>query len=195
MFLELLVATLRTVPHVEVVATASTVRDGIEAVERHRPDLGIFDLVLPDGNGLKLLRRAKEISPGLECILLTAQVDLIRRTRESCEGCRAVVDKVGAFDNLLREVDCILREKRPSLLKTAAPDPRSVLTPRELGVFHLIGMGLLNKQIAGELRISQGTVESHRKSICRKLGTCGSELVRVAAFHGQRLPPQAQASG
>ncbi|MEI8313704.1 MAG: response regulator, partial [Verrucomicrobiota bacterium] len=73
MFLELLVVTLKTVPYIEVVATATSVQEGLLAVEHHKPDLGIFDLVLPGGDGLQLAQKAKELVPGIECILLTAQ--------------------------------------------------------------------------------------------------------------------------
>ena len=190
MFLELLVATLKTVPHIEIVATATSVQEGLLAVERHKPDLGIFDLVLPGGAGLKLAQRAKSIVPGIECILLTAQPGQIEWSEELGKCFRAIVDKVRAFDVLLHEVDAILNEKFPALKNTAGTDPTILLTPREFEIFQMIGQGRINKQIAAELFISQRTVESHRKSISRKLQSSGSELVRTAALYSRMALPR-----
>ena len=189
MFLELLVVTLKTVPYIEVVATATSVQEGLLAVERHQPDLGIFDLVLPGGDGLLLAQKAKELVPGIECILLTAQPGQVEWSPELAKCFRAIVDKVRAFDVLLQEVDSLLKEKFPALENAAGTDPAHLLTPREFEIFRLVGHGHGNKQIASELFISQRTVESHRKAISRKLKSSGADLVRTAALYCQRPPP------
>jgi len=189
MFLELLVVTLKTVPYLEVVATATSVQAGLMAVEHHKPDLGIFDLVLPGGDGLQLAQKAKELVPGIECILLTAQPGQVAWSPELGKCFRAIVDKVRAFDVLLREVDALLKEKFPALENAAGTDPTVLLTSRELEIFRLVGHGHGNKQLAAELFISQRTVESHRKAISRKLKSSGADLVRTAALYCQRPPP------
>ena len=190
MFLELLVVTLKTVPYIEVVATATTVQEGLLAVEHHKPDLGIFDLVLPGGDGLQLARKAKELVPGIECILLTAQPGQVEWSPELAKCFRAIVDKVRAFDVLLREVDALLKEKFPELKNAAGTDPAHLLTPREFEIFQLVGHGHGNKRIAAELFISQRTVESHRKAISRKLKSSGAELVRTAALYSRMALPK-----
>ena len=190
MFLELLVVTLKTVPYIEVVATATSVQEGLLAVERHQPDLGIFDLVLPGGDGLLLAQKAKELVPGIECILLTAQPGQVEWSPELAKCFRAIVDKVRAFDVLLQEVDSLLKEKFPALENAAGTDPAHLLTPREFEIFRLVGHGHGNKQIASELFISQRTVESHRKAISRKLKSSGADLVRTAALFCQRPPSE-----
>ena len=186
MFLELLVVTLKTVPYIEVVATATSVQEGLLAVEHHKPDLGIFDLILPGGDGLQLARKAKAMVPEIECILLTAQPGHVEWSPELSKCFRAIVDKVRAFDVLLREVDALLKEKFPALENAAGTDPTLLLTPREFEIFQLVGHGHGNKQIASELFISQRTVESHRKAISRKLKSSGADLVRTAALYCQR---------
>ena len=186
MFLELLVVTLKTVPYIEVVATATSVQEGLLAVEHHRPDLGIFDLVLPGGNGLQLAQNAKELVPEIECILLTAQPIQVEWSPEQGRYFRAIVDKVRAFDVLLREVDMLLKEKFPALENGAETDPGQLLTARELELFQLVGQGHTNKQIASELFISQHTVEAHRKAISRKLKSSGADLVSKASHYFQR---------
>ena len=189
MFLELLVVTLKTVPYLEVVATATSVQEGLLAVEHHKPDLGIFDLVLPGGDGLQLAQKAKELVPGIECILLTAQPGQVEWSPELGKCFRAIVDKVRAFDVLLREVDAIFKEKFSTLENASGTDPTHLLTPREFELFQLIGQGYANKQIAAQMFISPRTVESHRKSISRKLRSSGAGLVRTATLYCQRPPP------
>lgn len=186
MFLELLVATLKMIPHIEVVATATSVQEAILAVERCKPDLAIIDLLLPGGSGLEVAQKAKELAPGIECLILTAQPGKVDWTPELSGYVRKIVDKVRAFDVLRREIDAILKENFPRLENEKPADPRALLTPREFELFQLIGQGHINKQIAAELFISQRTVESHRKAISRKLHSSGSDLVRMAALYGRR---------
>jgi len=195
MFLELLVVTLKTVPYIEVVATATSVQEGILAAGRHRPDLGIFDLVLPGGNGLQLAQKAKELVPEIECILLTADPGQVERSPELGKCFRTIVDKVRAFDVLLREMEVLFKEKVPLSERGDAADPVGLLTPREFEVFERIGQGHISKKIAAELFISRHTVESHRKAISRKLKASGSDLVRVAALHGRRAPSALNGEG
>jgi len=192
MFLELLVATLKTVPRLAVVATATNMKDGLLALEQHKPDLGIFDLFIPGGNGMKLAKIAKETVPGFECILLTAQPDQVESNPDPKKRVRAIVDKVRAFDVLLGEIDALIKERFPTLKTAARSDPGLLLTPRELEVFHRLGQGYGNKQIAAELFVALNTVESHRKSISRKLRCSGSELVRTAALYCRQAPDRAE---
>ncbi len=186
MFLELLVATLKTIPHIEVVATATSVQEGILAVQRHKPDLGIIDLLLPGGSGLEVAKKARELVPGMQCLILTAQPGKVNWTPELGGYVRKIVDKVRAFDVLHREIDAILKENFPGLGEENLSDPGALLTRREFELFQLIGQGHINKQIAAELFISQRTVESHRKAISRKLRSSGSDLVRMAALYSRR---------
>lgn len=57
------------------------------------------------------------------------------------------------------------------------------LTPREPRVFHALGRGLLNKEIAQSLGLSIHTVETYRKHISSKLSLSGGELIRAATLH------------
>ena len=63
------------------------------------------------------------------------------------------------------------------------PAPELVLSGREFDVFAWIGRGLQTSSIATELGISPQTVETHRKSITKKLRANGANLVRIAALY------------
>ena len=63
------------------------------------------------------------------------------------------------------------------------PAPELMLSGREFDVFVRIGRGLQTSGIAAELGISPQTVETHRKSITKKLRANGANLVRIAALY------------
>jgi DNA-binding NarL/FixJ family response regulator len=97
----------------------------------------------------------------------------------------AVVDKSMAWNAL---IDVVINWQRQittdaSALRTSGVlPPLALLSPREQRVFDCLGQGLLNREVASELGLSVGTVESYRKAICSKLGVSGSELVRLAVL-------------
>lgn len=152
-------------------------------IREERFDIAILDFMLPDGSGLDLARELGRTSPDTAVVLLTAHMKSLFPQEEilGAGRIRAVVDKVGSLDTLRTEIEAFIRERDPQSRTDAHPE--SSLTRRELEIFRLVGEGLPNKQIAARLFISQRTVESHRKTIARKMGMSGSELVRHAALY------------
>lgn len=187
MFLQLLVGILRTMPGVEVRATATTAAAAI-ATCRDRPfDLLILDLKLPDGEGLQVLQAAVETTPEIDCIVLSSAASEFVCPRALLGNLRAVIDKTQAYDQLQDAIAGIVRSRGiPMPLGEAAT---AVLRPRELDVFRLIGRGMSTAEISDHLGITKHTVETHRKNIAAKLGAKGAELVRRATIHNQMLLP------
>lgn len=183
MFLELLLIALRGIPRLEICRTARTFAEASEALRQERYDIAILDYMLPDGSGLDLARELGRSSPDTVVVMLTAHIQSLIPQQALAEAgrIRAVVDKVGSLDTLRTEIEAFIRERDPQSRTDAHPE--SSLTRRELEIFRLVGEGLPNKQIAARLFISQRTVESHRKTIARKMGMSGSELVRHAALY------------
>src|ERR671914_823384 len=62
-------------PGIEVVAEAGDVPGTLDAVERHRPDVLVLDLLMPGEPGLGAIPRLRELSPGTRVVVLTAQQD------------------------------------------------------------------------------------------------------------------------
>lgn len=181
MFLQLLVAMLRTLPGLEVVATARGVAEGIEVCRAHQPGLLILDLALPDGDGVEVMTALAEQDPhgSPPVIVLSGQASSFVCPRRLRPRVRAVVDKTRAYDDLRSEVQRLLG---PQPDEPASAEPRGRLTAREREVFGLIGKGCTNRAIAAQLGLSLRTVETHRKNITGKLGAKGGELVRLAAL-------------
>ncbi|MFO8239185.1 MAG: response regulator transcription factor [Prochlorococcaceae cyanobacterium] len=179
MFLQLLVAMLRNLPGLEVVATAQGLDDGMAACDEHRPDLVILDLALPDGYGVELMAALAEREQPPRVIVLSGQVSSFVCPRQLRPLVQAVVDKTRAYDDLRSEVQRLLH---PQGDQAGNAEARGRLTARERQVFALIGKGWTNRLIAEQLGLSLRTVETHRKNITGKVGAKGGELVRLAAL-------------
>ncbi len=182
MFLQLLVAMLRTQPNLEVVATAQGVEEALAVCAEHDPDLLILDLALPDGDGLSVVQALSHSEQPPVVIVLSGQASSFVCPRELTPLVQAVVDKTRAYADLSTEIQRLLR--RTGEQEESAPGAAvlSTLTLRERQVFSLIGKGHTNRAIADLLGLSVRTVETHRKRITVKLGAKGGDLVRLAAL-------------
>lgn len=178
MFLQLLVAMLRTQPALEVVATAQGVIEALSACQQHQPDLVILDLALPDGDGVEVIEALRDFPEPPQVIVLSGQASTFVCPGELRHLVRAVVDKTRAYGTLTQEIQLMLQPRGD---QSASP-VRGQLTQREQEVFALIGKGLPNRVIAEQLGLSLRTVETHRKNITAKIGTKGGDLVRLAAL-------------
>jgi len=203
MFLQMLVVMLRSLPGLEVVATATTAAEGITACQELVPDLLLLDLTLPDQGGLAVAEALALVNPEARLIVLSADASSFVCPAPLQPMLHAVVDKTRAYGTLSLEIAEIVRQRRAEAGLAAglavAEDPLPAasrrLTQREEEIFALIGRGQSNREIAAQLHLSQRTVETHRKNIVAKLGVSGPELVRMAALRltlqagGLDLPP------
>lgn len=173
MFLQLLVAMLRTIEGLEVMATAQTAAAGVAACLEVAPDLLILDLSLPDQDGTVVAEALAQHNPSARVIVLSAAASSFVCDARLQPMLQAVIDKIDVCDTLVAEINELLGCSQPSA---------SGLTPREQEVLMLIGRGLTTRQIAAELRLAPFTVNTHRRNISAKLGMKGSQLVRHAAL-------------
>ncbi|MFN5193845.1 MAG: response regulator transcription factor [Cyanobacteriota bacterium] len=195
MFLQLLVAMLRTQPGLDVVATAASAADGIAACSLHRPDLLILDLALPDADGLSVAHALRVIQPAARVIILSSHAPSFLRPVELCSMIHAVVDKTRAYEELVDEIGALTGHSREQQGQVQGGHNWQDLTMRERDVLTLIGKGFDNREIAAELSISIRTVETHRSRINDKLGIQGKgELVRQAILYLQLAADDLQAS-
>ena len=148
----------------------------------------ILDVELPDINGLELQRR---IGQGRHphIVFITGHGDIPSSVRAMKAGAVDFLPKPFETDDLLRAVETALAENREAGRRGAElADLRQrldLLTPRERDVLPLVASGLLNKQAAAELGISEVTLQIHRGSVMRKM-QAGSlaDLVRMAGLLG-----------
>jgi len=184
-----LTATIDPEPDMTVVASASTGREAVEQYRQHQPDVMLIDLRMPEMGGVEAIRTIRAEFPSAKIIVLSTyqgDEDIYR----ALEG--------GAVTYLLKDT---LAEKLVEVIREVAGGGRPILpevaqrlsermfqtalTNREVEVLHLVARGMRNKEIAGELSISDETVQGHVKNILAKLSVHDrTEAVAVAIRRG-----------
>ena len=158
-----------------------------EYIAYPKPDLPaclVLDVELPDANGLDLQRQTGQPQPHI--VFITGRGDIPTSVRAMKAGAVDFLTKPLKESDLVRAIhaaltqDRIARRDRAELAELQRRLSR--LTPREREVLPLVVSGLLNKQSAAELGISEVTLQIHRGKIMKKLEADSlAELVRMAA--------------
>jgi DNA-binding NarL/FixJ family response regulator len=170
-------AVLDAEPDLVVVAEADGVTTGWDALQQHRPDVLVCDVSMPDGNGLALVRRARQERRSLGIVVLTMHGDDGTRAAARDAGASAVVLKSAALEEVLLAVRRAAVQPggfHASVPAEPAPRPlageRVRLTPRETEVLLLLKDGLSNSQVARRLHLRESTVKTHVGKLYAKLG-------------------------
>jgi two-component system CheB/CheR fusion protein len=135
----------------------------------------LIDAYLPGISGLELLQRLRAAGDTLPAIIITGNGDVSMAVQAMKAGAADFIEKpVGAAD-LLASIDRALERSTDSSKQMAwhadAAEHVAGLTPRQRQIMDLVLAGNPSKNIAADLGISQRTVENHRASIMRKMGT------------------------
>jgi DNA-binding NarL/FixJ family response regulator len=192
---------------IRVVAEAADGARAVEAVLKHRPDVALMDIRMPDMDGLEATRRilAAPAASGCRVIILTtfdldqyvyaaltagASGFLLKDV--SPEQLVAAVRMVRAGDALL--APSITRRLIERFAPQAADRPAvhadlSELTPRELEVLQLMARGMSNAELAEYLVLSEATIKTHVARILAKLGLRDRVQVVVFAYENGIVRP------
>ena len=156
------------------------------------PSCLVLDVSLPDLSGLDLQNRLGTDRSELPIIFITAHGDVPMTVRAMKAGAAEFLTKPFREDVLLDAIASALERSRAALDQhleaRVLRDRYATLSRREREVMALVVSGLLNKQTAGELHISEITVKAHRGKVMRKMGA-GSlpDLVKMAERLGVTL--------
>jgi FixJ family two-component response regulator len=133
----------------------------------------VLDVRLPGTSGLELQAYLASINAGLPVILMTGYGDIPMSVRAMKLGAVDFLTKPIRNQDLLDAVAVAIRKDSDRRQETAhialLKDKYALLTARERQVMALVASGLMNKQVAQELSISEVTVKMHRGSLMRKL--------------------------
>jgi DNA-binding NarL/FixJ family response regulator len=158
----------------KLVAEASDGREAIERFRLHRPDVTLMDLQMPALNGIEAIIGIRSEFPNARIIVLTTYTGDVQVLRALKAGARGYMLKAHVGRELLDTIRAVhAGQKRipPEVAAELAEHATDEdLTSRELDVLRLIAAGNANKEVAGQLSITEETVKSHVTSILAKLG-------------------------
>ena len=166
---------------------AVTFGSAAEYMAYPKPDVPaclVLDVELPDINGLDLQRKiAQDNHPHI--VFITGHGDIPSSVRAIKAGAVDFLPKPFKEADLMRAINAALAQNRAARRQSAElaglHQRFARLTPREREVLPLVVSGLLNKQAAAELGISETTLQIHRGSIMKKMDAGSlAELVRMA---------------
>lgn len=179
----------------------TTVTDGMKvvaAVKKHRPDVLLLDLSLPNRTGIDLLPELRSDCPDVRVLVLTMHVDPHLVEMAMKLGAAGFIPKNATVDELrtaIREVLAGRKYLSPKLPKqshrgsVADPMGFSRLTERQKRIVRMIAQGMSSEQIAAALGVTLWTVHFHRKNIRRALGIHSDlEMYRYAILVGSDEP-------
>ena len=167
----------------DVVGQGGTASELLDLVREHKPDLAIVDIRMPPTNsteGLEAAAVIREEAPETAILLLSAHVEVEHAMNVLAGGERSgylLKTRVTDVDDFLETLERILKGGSvvdPALVRELVAarrvkDPLDVLSPRELEVLALMAEGRSNTGIAGQLWVTEGTIEKHVHSILGKL--------------------------
>ncbi|SNR97197.1 response regulator [Actinomadura mexicana] len=194
-------------PDLEIAGEAATGAEAVRLVEEKAPDVVVMDIRMPDMDGIEATRRIRRAGPDTARVLMLTTFDDDDYVYGSLRaGASGFLVKDMALEEILAAIRVVaggdaliapsvtrrLIEEFAARPQPAAGRPRRVdgVTEREREVLTLVGLGLSNQEIAGELVISVATAKAHVARLLAKLGARDRvQLVIIAYEFGLVAPP------
>ena len=172
-----------------LIAEASNGREAIDQFRRHRPDVTLMDLQMPEMNGVDAMVAIREEFPSARIVVLTTYVGDALVLRALKAGAQAYLLKSLLRKELLETIR-LVHAGQKRIVPVVAADlaehaTDDALSPREVDVLRLIAVGNANKVIASQLSITEETVKGHVKNILSKLAASDrTHAVTIALKRG-----------
>jgi NarL family two-component system response regulator LiaR len=174
-------ALLTLEPGIDVVGEASNGQEAVRGIEGAQPDVVLMDLLMPEMDGIEAIRQVMARLPEARILVLTSFATddkVFPAIKAGALGYLLKDSEPGEVVDAIRQVHRgesslhprIARKLMQELSRPAdqppTPDP---LTEREMEVLRLVAQGKSNRDIAGDLTVTEGTVRVHVSSILSKL--------------------------
>lgn len=171
----------RLLPDAQIVEADSAAALFAAAESHPGADLLLLDLNMPGAQGFSALVHLRATQPQLPIVMVSAREDPITVQRALDHGAAGFVPKSATVAVISGAIDAVLSggEWSPEPSRSSegvGPEEAEVarrvreLTPQQFRVLAMLGEGLLNKQIAHALDVSEATVKAHMTAVLRKLG-------------------------
>ena len=184
-----LVSLIEDKADMRVIGEASNGREATELWKKHRPDVTLLDLRMPELDGVGVIKVIRAVDENARIIILTTydgDEDIYRAIQAGAKGyllkdvpCEALLDCVR---RVYHGDTCVPVHLAAKLARRVSGQ---TLSEREINVLKLLAQGKSNKEIGSALFISEGTVKSHMKRIFGKLGVISrTEAIAKATRRG-----------
>ena len=181
-----LTSALNLEPDMQVIAEANDGQQALELYRKHKPDLVVMDYQLPQLNGAQATAAICREFPDARIIVLSvykAEEDVHRAVQA---GAAAYLPKSSEPEELIEAIRTVYGGGRyfPAAIANvlAGRASRDPLSDREIEVLTMIVRGRSNKEVAGDLGISENTVKFHTTRIFEKLGVLDRVQAATAAI-------------
>ena len=174
----------------QAVETFGSAQEFLDAYSEDRPGCLVLDIRMPGMSGLELQQRLNEKHSILPIIFITGHGDVPMAVEAMQAGAVDFIQKPFRDQDLIDRINQAL--EKDSSNRAALGERNDIrrrletLTPREREVLDLVVHGKANKVIAGDLKLSQRTVEIHRARVMEKMQASSlAHLVRMVLEVGQ----------
>lgn len=177
---KMLAEIINSTPGYRCICACSTTKEALAEVPKHRPDVVLIDIHLPDESGIVCTARLTEKMPDLQAIILTVYKDPELIFKALKAGACGYILKRARPEEIIKAIEEVRAGGAPMTpeiarmvvqsfrVPTTAPGVEG-LTPKESEILELLAQGQSNKEIAQRLHISSGTVRVHLEHIYKKL--------------------------
>ena len=162
-------------PGMTVVAEAANGREAIDQFRRHRPDVTLMDLQMPELNGIEAMTAIRAEFPEARIIVLTTYTGDVQVLRAIKAGASGYLLKSTLVNEMLAAIRAVHAGRKALSAEVsfdlADHSAQEALSPLEVRVLRLIANGHTNKEIAAKLSVTEEAVKSQVRNILSKLGT------------------------
>ncbi|MCW2784136.1 MAG: devR 1 [Marmoricola sp.] len=192
-------ALLESAGDIEVVGDCGTIAEAWAEIPRLAPQVAVLDARLPDGSGIELCSRLREVAPAVRCLILTSYDDEAAVVAAIRSGAAGYLLKEVEGDSLLSAVRTVASGQSlidPAMARrviqwieqtSTGPEELAGLTEQQLRILELLAEGLTNREIGLRLYLAEKTVKNH---VTRILAALGVQRRTQAALLASRLLPR-----
>lgn len=177
---------------IKVISEGASGTECLKLLKQNIPDVLLLDINMPDMNGMDVVREIRKKKMKVKILMLTVHKEVEYLLHLLDIGIEGYILKDSGSEELIKAIEIVNSGEhyiQPELLpilnsrlvkRDTDKDKMELLTDREVEVLKLVAEGKFNKEIAGQLNISERTVKNHISNIFKKIDV--SDRTQAAVF-------------